>query len=297
MLNLKPYLSEMEELTPGQTVRLDHTDCEAGEDTRQRLYLTRTHADESKVVAYCHNCQQGGAWCTTPYQLYRDDKHDATNAGWIAHVTHKERVDVEEPPGLVSDPYVWPAPAVAWISMQGLNYKMVEKYGIKYDPSTDRVYLPRYRTIDRGAPIEESKLLGYQLRSLQNWNKPKYLTVQSKEGPNYTYIHNGSTNHAVVVEDLASGIAIAEATDYGVYVNYGTKIDPTMMYIIATNFQYAYIWLDNDNHHVIRQSRLMAQTIAMYDDLIDVIRVKTASDPKHYTPDEITGALKGAGNG
>ena len=37
----------------GETVRINHADCEAGEDTRRRLYITMK---PDILLGYCHNC-------------------------------------------------------------------------------------------------------------------------------------------------------------------------------------------------------------------------------------------------
>lgn len=291
MLDLKPYIEEIEDIEPGQTVRINHTDCEAGEDTRRRLYLTRTHADETQVIAYCHNCQQGGYHSDGHYKSYRDEKHRA-------NIKDKCTLSdtVEEPPGLVPEITAWPTAAQSWAFTKGIYQTDADWYHIKYDPSTDRVYLPRWDHLDR-TDDDRGALVGYQLRSLHGYARPKYMTAQRKDAENFTFIHpkQAECDYVVVVEDLVSAIHIIRATEDegqganlpGVFVNYGTRIDPRMMYTIAHGYKYAVIWLDNDNQHVDNQAKLMARTIAMYSDKISVARVDESSDPKHYEPIEI----------
>src|SRR5210317_1255666 len=105
MLNLRPYVDEIECIEPGQTIRINHTDCDAGEDTRQRLYLTRTHADDTVVVGYCHNCQQGGKHSDTSYTKYRNEKHGVVNT----IPTIKDNVIV--PDSVVTKLVDWPTDA------------------------------------------------------------------------------------------------------------------------------------------------------------------------------------------
>ena len=291
MLNLRPYMEEIEEIEPGQTVRINHTDCEAGEDTRRRLYLTRTHADETKVVAYCHNCQEGGFYSDNVYQHYRATKHTVPS-----NTREEDGSIVTEPVGLIPKLSDWPADAQAWAISRGLAQVDIDWYGIKYDPSTDRVYLPRYEVLDRREDTK-SEVVGYQLRSLHNWDKTKYLTVQSKDAKNYTFCYPEQDNcdWIVIVEDLISAIHVLRATDDGnlpgVVINYGTKVDPTLMYTIANSFKWCTVWLDNDNQHVINQAKIMQRTIKMYSDKIKVARVEDYNDPKYHDHKEIVRIL------
>lgn len=301
MLNLKPYLTEIEDIEPGQTIKINHTDCEAGEDTRRRLYLTRTHADETRVIAYCHNCQQGGYHSDGHYKAYRNNKHKAPKGGVV-----EIKDEVSKPVGLVEKIADWPTSAKAWAYSRGITQDDAYWYGVEYDPSTNRVYLPRWTELDRRNE-DRGVLAGYQLRALDRPYAPKYMTAQRQDVENYTFIHpkQNYCDYAVIVEDLVSAIHILRATENegeganlpGVYVNYGTRVDPKMMYEIAQQYTYAVVWLDNDNQHVVNQAKLMQRTIAMYNAGIRAGRVEESSDPKHYAPSEICIILDEVWNG
>ena len=284
MLNLRPYLDEMDDIDPGQTIRINHTDCEAGEDTRQRLYLTRTHADATVVVGYCHNCQQGGKHSDKSWSAYRNEKHGVVNS------TPTIRDNVSEPDGLVGKLVDWPTDAKAWALSRRITQEHADKYGIAYDPSSDRVYLPKY---------SEDALEGYQLRAIHPWQRPKYLTASTIDAKPYTYIPNTESeeNWAIIVEDLVSAIHVHDAATEaysnkpGVYVLHGVKVDPMLMHKIANLYKWATIWLDNDNVHVIKQAELMERTIRLYSSDITVRTIKEESDPKHYNEEQIAGIL------
>lgn len=49
-----------EQLTNGETIRINHSNCPAGTDRRQRLYITKTY-DGKRLLAYCHNCGLSGS--------------------------------------------------------------------------------------------------------------------------------------------------------------------------------------------------------------------------------------------
>lgn len=288
MLDLKNYLDKIEDIEPGETLRMNHTTCEAGEDTRERLYVTRTLANPLVTIAYCHNCQQGGRWNDGNYKSYRDTKHrNRANAPQ----RFESVAEVEIPKGLVDDLNTWPGYAQAWAISRGLGGTLCERYAIKYDPNSDRIYLPRGNFVGNGTV---SKQAGYQLRSLGRGSK--YTTVQREDAPNWSKVYLGddvTPTWAVIVEDLVSAIHVVEESKYDqdcnhpiVYVNHGTKIDPTMLYEIANECKWATVWLDNDNDHVLKQARLMKRTIALYNSGITVAKVPAEyRDPKYHLGD------------
>lgn len=283
MLDLSNYRTQCEDIEPGETIRINHTDCEAGEDTRRRLYITRPIADPTKVIAYCHNCQQGGADGSNKYSIYRERRH-ASAAINLPPIDD----NVVPPHNMVGYMKDWPVDAKSWAYSNHLVDMDAVQYGIQFDPSSDRVYIPRYDRVPNG------KLVGYQLRRVSSLDGPKYLTAQKDDTPSFTVIEGDiAPRYAVVVEDYVSGIHIRKALhDTDVYVIYGTKIDPTVMYQLATHgYGGVTIWLDNDNDHVCEQAKAMKRTIELYNPNIKVRRIALANDPKHHSPEEIKNLL------
>ena len=293
MLGLSRYEDVIEELEPGQTIRINHDVCEAGEDTRRRLYLTRVLANPEVVLAYCHNCQQSGAHKDHAYLNYRDQKHST----YPVEQQDTIKDNVTEPEGLIHTLSEWPNDGKSWAFGNGLANDDIAAYGIAFDPNTERVYIPRWDKINRSSSPFTGTLVGYQLRNVRKNREPKYLTVQAKDAPNWTRIvpTHDNWNYTVLVEDLVSAIHIIKATEEdnnganypGVIVNYGTKVDPVLMHWLASDFEWVTIWLDNDNAHVIDQAKTMERTIKLYSDTIKVARVEGHSDPKHYSNYEI----------
>lgn len=292
MLKQNDWIDEGTELAPGETKRICHTNCEAGEDTRFRLYITRPQADEAKLIAYCHNCQESGFAFDNGYTAYRDDKHDDR----FTPDDSTALEEVEPPPNMISNMDDWPALAKAWAYKNYLSKDVADRFNIQYDPSSNRVYLPRY---EGWAPrVHTGKLLGYQLRALDKHSGPKYITAALPDVPSWTFIHpsQATCNYVVVVEDLLSGIKILEATYNegeganfpGVYVNHSTRVDPTMCYTIARRYKYAIVWFDNDSDHVIEQAHTMQRTISLYNDKCRaVVMPPPISDAKHYAESEV----------
>lgn len=298
-LNLTPYMTEVDDLEIGDTVRLNHDDCAAGTDSRRRLYITRPQANPETVVAYCHNCQQGGYHVTGQHSGFRRTRHENTPAKNI----HKVQDTLSVPPNLLDDIDDWPLLAQAWAYKGRMNKVLIRGYGIAYDPSSDRVYIPRYNWHSKhGDTYYFGDLQGYQLRNVDaDTKRPKYLTVTTKDDTGFSLLKTETaalpTTRAVLVEDLLSGIHIVEATHAAgptatmAIVNYGTQVQLPALHACALQSR-AIVWLDNDSKHVVEQAEQMARTINLINSqcLVRVIGGKY-SDPKHHTWDEINHIL------
>ena len=279
-LNLHTYRAQVADLSPGDTMRVNHEDCSAGEDIRRRLYLTRVMADPTKVIGYCHNCAQGGVLTEGTYEQYRDDRHSKQQAYDVTVST------VALPDNQINLLKEWPTYAQAWAISNKLYQHDLDKFQITYDPSSDRVCLPRWETVCTSHQTM-GELQGYQLRQLRGTGS-KYTTTTLKEAPGYTVIRtdNRKTDWCIIVEDLISGIAIARADPrQHVIVNYGVKINP-----LVINFAKAYlkpaVWLDNDSVFVKSQAKTYADTIALYGGQ-DVYVYQQEHDPKEFSESEL----------
>ena len=283
MISLQPFVSEIEDIPPGGTIRVDHTDCGAGEDTRRRLYISRPIADPTKVLAYCHNCQQSGLLTQGSYQTYRDTRHQA---GPVSTLTTSD--DIVEPPNLVFKVNDWPIAAQAWFFKTLMTHQEAALYRIGHDPATNRVYLPRY-ALTTGTGPRLGELIGYQLR-LVDGEGPKYLTCAKTDSKGYSVMHsNGALRKAcVIVEDLVSAIHILRAykdEDMAVVVNYGTKVDLEALHFMS-HFEKCAVWLDNDNPHVMEQAETMERTLKLLG-CKSVIKTTVVKDPKGYDTAQI----------
>ena len=83
----------------------------------------------------------------------------------------------------------WPTHATGWAFKNNLSAALIEKYGIAYDPTSNRVYLPRWKHTSAASPSVHD-LMGYQLRNTDPaLDVPKYLTVVSDEDRGYTMMY------------------------------------------------------------------------------------------------------------
>lgn len=296
MINIKHYQKEIDDLEPGERARINHVDCEAGQDTRRRLYIERSYADPTSVVYYCHNCQQGGRASNDKYQTYRDTRHHATPS------TPQLEAVVEEPAGTIHKLDDWPTAAKIWAFNNSLTSNLCYAWGIAYDPNTNKIYIPRYDIMQHSGGNGE--LIGYQLRLIEG-RGAKYTTVQTPDSNGWTAIafseDTTELRHAVIVEDYVSAIHVAEAIgandrwdmeDWIVCVNYGTKINTHMLYYISdcTTLD---VWLDNDSQHVVNQAKHIARTAKLFGVYKAQCIDEELTDPKHYTQEEIQDALNG----
>lgn len=291
MIDLNDYVTQCELLQRGESNRVNHQDCPAGTDTRRRLYLTRPAGSPEIILGYCHNCQDKGILKSNNPHCYRS--HDAAiEAG------QNLSTDKWSPPhNLVTKCHEWPADAISWRYKMSLHIAMIDALGIAYDPSTHRIYLPMWRTIKLNGPKTEcSNLIGYQLRRLSDRGS-KYITALQDKGsypstliyPLLKAVDSREPPVSILVEDFASGIALAETAyenqhQWEVIVNYGTKVTPE---VLARCDQWpALVWLDNDSLHVSEQAEHIGRVWAMITGN-DVHIERDAREPKKLTATEI----------
>ncbi len=284
-LNLSACRTAAEDIDPGETLRVNHQGCEAGVDTRRRLYITRPMSDPTKLIGYCHNCQTGGVLRTGKHMNYRHTQHKTPMGPTILKME-----DLAAPKHMIEDMMLWPTHAIAWALKGKLTPQLCRDYNILFDPSSNRVYLPRYKSCAASAPLG-GELRGYQLRNTDpGLNVPKYLTVVADDDRGYTILYGKvvSTVEAtiiVLVEDLLSGISVVEAferTQRTVHaiVNYGTKVNLEAVHH-CSRYNNTVVWLDNDSDHVKTQARLMARTIQLLHPAAQVVSELRETDPKH----------------
>jgi len=189
----------------------------------------------------------------------------------------------------------WPIEAIAWAFKNKLTQALCSQYHIQYDPTSNRVYLPRYKRV-YGASNQE--LMGYQLRNvLTNIKAPKYLTVVNESDVGFTFLRAHldeapESTVAVIVEDLLSGIHVVEAAksladlNVVVYVNYGTKVQLDLL-AHAADLGNVMVWLDNDSTHVRAQADTMARTIKLINNKCWTYVERLHCDPKNARYDQI----------
>lgn len=290
MIDLSKWQTEVVKLERGETQRYNHTDCKAGEDRRERLYLTRPSSTPGIVLAFCHNCQEHGV-TRQDVVLYRD--FATTTPAPI-----EEEVDFQVPVGLTMEVRLWPHRAHVWRHKKHLSATECEKAGIAYDPATHRIYLPQWDTMVSATRTEKSHLLGYQLCRIDE-NGPKYLTAKADQhtivGTKMYVDMPQSPKVGYVVEDLASGIVLARGYNiaerpYAITVNYGTQIK-TELLAKNNHITYGVVWLDNDNEHVVEQAATIARVWNLVTNKNTYIE-RLEKDPKNVEQTEMQNIIR-----
>jgi hypothetical protein len=272
-------VTQFMDILPGETHRYDHTACTAGEDTRQRLYVTRA-AHSNTLLLYCHNCQQGSRYFIGERPLYRDEKPPTPKheASVIKPVKAPIMPNASTPIG------EFHATSQAWLARTFNLTAHVENGG---DPEVLRA---RYdiREHDTGVnpnPRGNVGLHSYQLRKVDARDTgPKYYSrkLQHMDTPGVTHIQMEQLDDVtVLVEDYMSGIAVSEA-GYNAVVNYGVQKPGNLMPWLHKNTNAFVVWLDNDSDHVIGQSvGIMRQQQMFSGGKMGVYRITEEFDPKH----------------
>lgn len=285
-IDLGVYEELIDDLEVGDTVRVDHFECPAGQDTKRRLYLTKPAHAPKTVLAYCHNCNGKGV--QTGQQGYRTNAHSY----WADPPPKIVEGEFKPPPNLITDPALWPTHATQWRIEKNLTQVECQQYGIAHDGHSNHVYLPMWAMVDiQTSHMQHPSMVlhGYQLRRLVG-KGPKYTTVLKDKGtiPSTTIRHKVGNDTVILVEDLASGIAIAGEMDddVAVMVNYGVKNTPQVLDRASTKMKQGIVWLDNDNDHVKEQARGIARTWSLIRGC-PVAVVSDYADPKLVELDTI----------
>ena len=288
MIKLVDYEKLVSNLERGDTVRTNHIDCPAGTDTRRRLYLTRPAASAGIVLGFCHNCQESGV-CRDQVGRYRDFDPSSPSV---------KTKNFEVPNEMEPNPDMWPQAASHWRVAKGLTKTQCIMARIQYDPSSHRIYLPMYNKVNGDGSLYGdggSTLMGFQLRQIDSTG-PKYYTalLDSNTKP-HTRLNAEASDLCVLVEDLASGLAITNACrgevdtvntyTVSVLVNYGIKVS---IEALADNVDCKsnLVWLDNDGTVVEEQAITIARTWALLTNH-KVHRESLKQDPKNLTNDQL----------
>lgn len=267
------------------TLRVNHDNCAAGNDTRRRLYLTRKASDPDLVLAHCFNCGESGA--------LKDGGHLFTDPYYTYDSLPKEKPD-ELPVGMI--PVMdWRA-AFLWFAKYGITPDEMHALEFGFDQDSGRIILPVWEQIgrDEEGNVLPTKQLGYQSRRLyNNSNEPKYLTCKFFDKPLGTTIRNISTDvfpYVVIVEDLLSAVKVSRFVRVA-YPLYGSHIRSEEV-LELSKMGPVLVWLDNDNAQITKQAHRIAKLCNAFGGNARVLGNYT--DPKNYANTQIETILNEA---
>jgi hypothetical protein len=267
----------VDELETGETVRVNHSSCPAGEDTRRRLYITKR---PDVILGYCHNCGDSAS-----RYIGTRDRYRKSDSSFIKQCKPSEYVA----PLLVAfhDKDNIPVEAEAWRIKSKLTRDQCAKYEIQYAPETDSIYLPFY-TLDGFTN-------GHQLRPLHRTGAKYVNCVKDSDEELGGIVSEPTlgTDTIVIVEDLISGIH-CNLAGVDALVNYGTHVKPSVLYYMAQDgYKHMVVWLDNDSSVVNKKASDMYNILHMYKTPEQTVRrISGEHDPKHLTTDQIQRKLR-----
>lgn len=263
-LRHKEYVSIGLDLKINEETHINHADCEAGIDTKRRLYIKRI---DNGVLAYCHHCGKRGSYWEAFARVMANKKASSyASKKFLGTVPKDTCYRIEE----------WPSPARVWLRRYGITDKEVVEKGIGYSERYRRVVLP----CEYGG-----KLRGYQLRKVwdNDDNPNKYLTFGEK--PLFWYGKpSGKFSTLIVVEDIISGIKCSRF--FPTLALLGSSLqDDLLSSIIHWQYDHYIIFLDDDNTQV-RKSQVVIKNKLSLLGKTKLIK-DIGKDPKELSHDEL----------
>lgn len=269
---------------------INHTDCPAGIDRKQRLYIKRTL---NGVVAYCHHCgKKGAAFKHSGEAVWHALEHapvsrEAVREGiellkyedalrWVEYYEHDCR----------------PAPTpssmmVAWADRKGFQAGALfsearAKYGAPDGEAPGLIFPIR---------ASDGRVVGVQVRrdfGIRNRMKgPKYETKLLEKTAPYTYGNTVEQREVVLVEDYLSAQRLAP--HIAAVPLYGSSM-PDGFLAHLLNFYALVVWLDNDKPEVMEAATNIAVRAEPLFDQVTVIG--DCKEPTKYTDAELRAILQ-----
>lgn len=171
------------------------------------------------------------------------------------------------------------APAREWLQSCGISVSTALAYGLRFNEETQGVLLPTYT----GTPMQP-RLEWIQERGIVE-GAPKYRQPSASKRCTWSNkIMGASSTLCVVVEDIASGVRVAEAVNNQivVYSLMGTQLNDSQI-VRLIEHEHIILWLDNDKagQDAVKKMRPVLSKFS------NVYNLVTEKDPKKYSNDEI----------
>ena len=262
------YLSK-EEYLPfapdeyGKQIHINHERCEAGTDTKKRLYIRRL--EDGSVISYCHHCCKSGRHSEAKFRSLEAIK------GRTSYTDSGSSI-ISLPSDYETSVSAWPAKARAWVYRYGITDEEITKYGIGYTPREKRIVLPSW---------ENGELLGFQTRKIfEEDTGPKYTTYHNKK--NFVWKDLTGSSTLVICEDVLSAIKLHR---------YYASMALLSTHLHKCNYHYLFnytsilIYLDNNNPEVKLKALSMKKELEMYGSLVKIISIE--KDPKQLSNEEL----------
>lgn len=251
---------------PEHQVRINHTNCPEGEDTRGRLYVVLRNT--GKIEAYCHNCQRG--FVGKRNRKINEPKDEYTKAD-----EPKNEIYIKP----TYTPYEPEDEVHPWLRQYGITIDEAVTYRIGVN-HRDNVTIPVIWSIGWVGHLERNTE-GYE------W-MPKWLAKPDKQRLDGRRLmfpclqRRGGT--VVLVEDAISAIKVSRVTDAVAVLT--ATVDKQTLVDLATIYDKCIVFFDNDNQLVRKeQRRIKQQGSLIFKEGVRVI--KASKDPKEHSTEEL----------
>lgn len=273
---LNTYLSSQQDT--GSTVRYTKCPLCGKRVSRQGFVVTRT---PKGFLCWCHACHQSyrtGGKTPARKDCLRIANEQLSKKTWPLRKHGNTQPIKDEAKAVVVLPFdvtnEIPTPARLWLMKYHVTQQEIQKYGICWSPSFQRLILP----------VRDScgKLLYWQGRYFgSDNNQPKYYNVRTSRG-NVWFDTGGDSNITVLTEDILSAIAVARASSYRAVALLGSYVSDNLIMKLLSEGKQVCVWLDLDKRC---QSAKFSKRLQVFG--IEAKTVVTKLDPKEYTPQEI----------
>lgn len=265
-LNVREILQanpELSQLAEGEQVNVNHVGCEAGRDTKKRLYVKRA---EGSLLMYCHHCQGGGRQGGKRSYIKRDRSLNVVD------------YNVKLPADLVFAADQCHVAGNVWLGPITMEERL--RHNIGWSEREGRVILPVY---------DGNLLVAYQRRRvLKDDQLPKYLTTRRGDTKHpYWHGHNHDRSMLVLTEDILSAICVNRLTSSISLL--GTYMSDELAYPLSQLYSHIIVWLDDDNPAVRTHQRKIVRRLQVFCPKVSLVR-KT-DEPKHMTDEQIKKVL------
>lgn len=261
-LNKEDYLPFAPE-EPDTQINTNHTSCEAGLDTKRRLYIRRLD-DGITVLAHCHHCGKSGSHRENVYRSLETIKRSYEHGGGsVTSISLPNDYEVNQ--------REWPARARAWVYKYGITDEEITRAGLGYSGKHRRVILPVW---------EDGVLLGYQCRKIfDDDTGPKYSTFFNKK--NFVWQDLSGGDVLVLCEDILSAIKLRR---------FYSSIALLSTHLHKNTIKYCFdktvlVYLDNNNPTVQLKALSIKQELELYVPSVSIITEQR--DPKTLSNEEL----------
>lgn len=266
-----PYAPEDTE----ESLCVAHQDCDNGIDHKQRLWIKRN--EDGSINALCHNCQRKG--------YYKDKEYHRSLSTLLAKKNNTEGsvTEVQLPDDVTRELDKFPPKALVWLYKARLTNEEIEQYDICYSPYYNRVILPVYD--------EKGDIIFWQGRSIDLQKDPlKYFSSRAKKDEVLFYATERTGDTVVIVEDVLSAIRVGRSMPS--VCSMGVSMSQQQLMHIASNFNNAVIFLDDDNPTVRKRQLLIKRDLLS---LMNSVKIHHSEgiDPKEYNDEDLKEILDG----